>query len=628
MTPSEKNRGNAVEAGHLQRASIDDYATVEATCAGVPVYAFGYTYVYGQSPDLDPGVVLQRGNDRPWTKIKPKKSWEISNSKLGSTPAREPKTAANDDQPLLCVHLIDGDAGTVWCSRGQVQPTVEPVWIRIDLPVESRISAVTLVPHETGLGPSEDNTLAGMDGVRAGQAFPKSLTIRVSRDAWHWETVYENRNLASPLEMTPQVFRFEPRLVKQVWIVAEDVPRVLNLGHCMSIAQVEVRDESGADLALISRGAAVTVSSTHTGYGMDRFTQDMLWPIQYDLGYKWARVGYDMGVFLWSYVEREKGRLEVDPRADEAVSEAVQNGLNIIMCLDKGNWLYAPQPKKKDRTRDLMETYYDRPPEPIVDPAYLQGYLNYVRYMVRHFKDRIRYFEIMNEWCLSVEQYCELAKATIPVIREEYPEARVLAMSPGGFDRDFIISYLKQGLGPLIDVIPWHPFYQADPLDPAFDRYASDVREFKKVCESYGFRGEYMATEWTWSAPYPPTIEVWTDGNPRVVISEMMKAKYAAQLTIKHVGLDMVSLWNETFQTQIPQWSIGLLRNTFTADPLPPTQPEPVYYVQRTLSTALEDVSPIDLTVELGALAARCEVWAFVRGNGERLVAIWLKGRA
>jgi len=201
-------------------------------------------------------------------------------------------------------------------------------------------------------------------------------------------------------------------------------------------------------------------------------------------------------------------------------------------------------------------------------------------------------------------------------------------MSPGGFDRDFIISYLKQGLGPLIDVIPWHPFYQADPLDPAFDRYASDVREFKKVCESYGFRGEYMATEWTWSAPYPPTIEVWTDGNPRVVISEMMKAKYAAQLTIKHVGLDMVSLWNETFQTQGLQWSIGLLRNTFTADPLPPTQPEPVYYVQRTLSTALEDVSPIDLTVELGALAARCEVWAFVRGNGERLVAIWLKGRA
>ncbi len=65
-------------------------------------------------------------------------------------------------------------------------------------------------------------------------------------------------------------------------------------------------DGKGDNLALLSRGAGVTVSSTHTGYGMDRYSQDMLWPIQYDLGDKWSRVGYDMGVFLWAYVEREK----------------------------------------------------------------------------------------------------------------------------------------------------------------------------------------------------------------------------------------------------------------------------------------------------------------------------------
>ncbi|NLE46498.1 MAG: discoidin domain-containing protein, partial [Chloroflexi bacterium] len=624
MTLAERSLGNAAKAACTDRARIEDYATVEATCAGAPIYAFGYTYVYGQSPDLDPGVVLQRGNDRPWTKIRPKKSWEISNNKLGSTPAREPKTAANDQQPFLGVHLIDGDSKTVWCSRAQVQPTVEPVWIRIDLPVESRVNAVVLVPHPDGLGtPDEDNVL-GVDEQAIGQAFPRQLTIKVSRDAWHWETVYENLNLAPPVKMQPQIFNFDVRLAKQVWIIADDAPKVLSMGHCMSIAQVEVRDEARENLALISRGAAVTVSSTHTGGGMDRFTQDMLWPIQYDLGYKWTRVGYDWGVFVWRCVEQEKGHLQVDPRADEAISEAVRNGITVIMCLDKGNWLYDPRPENHGRARDPVGPW---PPEPTIDPAYLQGYLNYVRYMVRRFKDRVRYFEIWNEWHTApVEQYCELAKAAIPVIREEHPDARILAVSQGGFNRDFIISYLKQGLGPLIDVIPWHPFYQADPLDPAFDRYADDVREFKKVCESYGFRGEYMATEWTWSAPYPPTIYV--DNEPRIVISEMMKAKYAAQLTIKHVGLDMVSLWNETFQTQGLQWSIGLLRNTFTADPLPPTQPEPVYYVQRTLSTVLEDVSPIDLTVELGALAARCEVWAFVRGNGERLVAIWLKGRA
>ena len=52
---------------------IEDYATVEAHCAGAPVRAFGYTYVYAVSPDLLPGVVWQDGNNSPRVKIRPKK---------------------------------------------------------------------------------------------------------------------------------------------------------------------------------------------------------------------------------------------------------------------------------------------------------------------------------------------------------------------------------------------------------------------------------------------------------------------------------------------------------------------------------------------------------------------------
>src|SRR5437870_10514388 len=59
------------------RHEITDYATVRAYSQGEPVYAFGFTYVYGVSPDLQPSVRLQEGNKRPWRKIHPKKSWEI-----------------------------------------------------------------------------------------------------------------------------------------------------------------------------------------------------------------------------------------------------------------------------------------------------------------------------------------------------------------------------------------------------------------------------------------------------------------------------------------------------------------------------------------------------------------------
>jgi hypothetical protein len=234
----------------------------------------------------------------------------------------------------------------------------------------------------------------------------------------------------------------------------------------------------------------------------------------------------------------------------------------------------------------------------------------------------------MNEWWRPVEEYVRLAKATIPVIRKECPEARIMAASPGGFNRKFILGYLNLGLGPLIDVIPWHPWYQADPVQAEYITYAQDVRDFKKQCEGLGFKGEYMGTEWTWSAPYPPATGTYTHGDPNpFVITEMQKAKYALGLNIKHAGLDMVSLWNETFQEHMTHWSIGLTRNTFGADPIPPTQPEPVYYVLRTLCTVMDEFKPVEFAVQYSA-KEQLESWTFVRGGGEKLVAFWRQGRA
>ena len=149
-------------------------------------------------------------------------------------------------------------------------------------------------------------------------------------------------------------------------------------------------------------------------------TQEALWPTQYDVGFKWSRVGYDMSLFQWAYVEREKGKYHVDERADAAVTEAVRNGIQIVLCLDKGNWNYAPNPKAMDRTRDLMETYSNNPGPPrgwqtmLLDyPPQMEGYLNYVRFMVKHFKDRVRYFEVWNEWGpYTYEEAKRYARAT------------------------------------------------------------------------------------------------------------------------------------------------------------------------------------------------------------------------
>jgi hypothetical protein len=77
------------------------------------------------------------------------------------------------------------------------------------MPQKSEVAAVALVSSPRfGLGNShtvlystqkyEEGALTDWMGFHrwAGRALPNQLTIQVSRDAWHWETVYETR--ASP----------------------------------------------------------------------------------------------------------------------------------------------------------------------------------------------------------------------------------------------------------------------------------------------------------------------------------------------------------------------------------------------------------------------------------------------
>jgi hypothetical protein len=606
---------------------IEDYATIEAYSEDVPVYAFGFTYVYSVSPDLLPGTVLQTGNANPRTKIQPKKSWEIKENKMGSTPAGVPRSGINDHQPFRSIHLIDGDAETCWCSHGQQRPDVEEVWIRIDLPREESIESVTLIPHAKGQWDDEkDNTFFG-------QAFPKQLTIQLSRDAWHWETVYENRDFRPPREMVPQKFSFDARPAKQIWILGRGCPQILSLGCGFSIAEVEIKDAAGRNKALLSQGAAVTVSSTYFGdYSSDRFMQDMLWPTLYDIGCKWLRVGHGKEMFTWSYVERVKGVLDLDPRADQVITEAVQNGINVILILNKGRkWLFVKEPKVFDTSqKDWVFPDFWTPRNPNEDPESLGEFLKYARFMVRHFKDRVQYFEIWNEWDEGAEEYCKFFDPAVQVIREEYPGAKIVIGSPTPEETPGFIYGVLDRSGPVFDVVGWHPWYNPDPTQKEFLEYSEFLRNFKKGCQSRGFKGAYMATEWTWCAPYPPLVPTGAGDSAfsGIEVTEMQKAKYAARLTLTHLAADVYSFWCELFRQQSPQLSIGLFRNTFSASPLSPTQPEPIYYMMRTLSTVMDKAAPAEVNVQFSPGDPRLEWYTFRKPDGNFMLAVWLKGYA
>ena len=423
---------------------VEDYATMEGITNGVPVWSFSnLCYIYGVSPDLMPALAMQEGNKHALVKIKPKKSWEISYNLCGTESEMTRRSAYNDSQAMLPIHLIDGDPDTAWASFEMMAPNARPEWIRVDLPLEAEVASVALV--------SANNTHYG----NYGKALPKELEVKTSKDAWHWDTVYANKHLGTDQQVVE--IKFRPRRAKQIWIIGNNFPPLTAPGdfdksrYTFSVGEVEVRDSSGANLALVSRGGSVTVSSTSYVMLNDRFTQDALWnSLNYDLGNKWVRIGGDNGSFMWHYVEHEKGQLRIDPVADESVTDLKRHGVNVILNLDfKGNWIYEKPARKTNwleaRFREINDGYNDGMPAADANAEMYQGYLQYVEYMARHFKDRVSYFELGNEWnaWFGPEHYMKtFFEPAFKIVKQVAPNARIMLGSPAGFDADYILDCL------------------------------------------------------------------------------------------------------------------------------------------------------------------------------------------
>jgi len=413
---------------------------LRATCQGVPVYDYGYTHVLGESPDLTYEVGIQTGNAAPLCKMRPKKSWEITFNRLGGTPPRMPRTTANDYLPLEPIHLIDGNPETCWSSRSQAQPDVEPAWIRLDLPVEQVIRRVVLRKRPAGPPRVSDGTSVGpeRDALEVGMAVPGHLTVLLARDGQTWNTVFEGPSRDGPGD-AEFACEFADTSAKQIWIVGRELRRVENWQFAFSIAGVEVHDPGGRNVALATRGTGITVSSTQHSFGQTREEHHWLWPLATDLGLKWIRIGYHDDPVNWHWVEKEKGKLAVDPEADASVSYLVERGVDIVLALGFGNRLYT-QSDPARRLPQLAEWYYENPAPPTTAPA-LRAWLRFVRFMARKYRDRVKVFEVWNEWNapnywgapVNLEHYLALARATIPVLRHECPEARIMLGSFAGF---------------------------------------------------------------------------------------------------------------------------------------------------------------------------------------------------
>ncbi len=637
--------GALLAAGGPLRAS--EQPQVQANCNGVPIKRFGYCWVLGEAPDLLDDATLQVGNAAPRVKVHPKDSSQIKRNYLGVTTSRMPRSPENDYLPVEAIHLIDGNRRTCWMSRPQTGPDVQPVWIRLDLPMERTIDRVVL--RKRPAADEARSTLGWVpikDAVEVGRGVPATITIKLGRDGANWETVFDGPT-GDAADKYDLEFRFAARPAKQIWITAGRLPLVENILYAFSIAEVEAYGPGTKDLALATCGTGVTVSSTHHTPGQELAAHRWYWPLHYDAGFKWARVGYHDDPINWHWVEREKGVLKIDPATDAAVTELASHGVEIVMSLDFGNRLYSGPATRP--IPQLWEWNYDMPAPPTT-PEALAAWTRYVEFMARHFRGRVKTFEVWNEWNIScywgaqpnLEHYLAVARAAIPAIRKNAPEAKVMMGSWAGFphgiaswdaaqlaahEKESLVLQATRQLAREVDLIGWHPFYQTDPEQ--LKNYAADVRALKKWLEGAGFRGHSMVTEWNYSALYPPlgaadAARAWCGG---FKATEMEKAKYVSQVFARHTGLGLESFFCEMYFPQFGVLDLSLLRRSFDADPIPPLQPQAAYYVTRNLATMLDGLEPGDASFSIDRAPAGLEVFPLKSPDGPAL-AIWLGGRA
>jgi hypothetical protein len=292
---------------------------------------------------------------------------------------------------------------------------------------------------------------------------------------------------------------------------------------------------------------------------------------------------------------------EVPQQYDEFINDFNANGVAV-------NYLLHFWDKAGHRNGEVLATPRFKTEDQILD------FLDYVRFVVSHFKGRVQYYTIWTEpdacggsniKCIEPEDYINLLRRTIPVIHEEDPAAKI-ALGPVVlyFARDYLDTILNSDVLPSLDVIQWHGIYDVTPDSEFYGdyyyEYPTIMAEIKQTASGNGFAGEYWGTELELGAgPNPPgqpwePIETWR-----------MAYKYQARFFVIHVGMDIGVSW-----------------------PIEGTPLALAYRTKANLNTLMNGSQPAAIPVQVVSEAEIIASYGFSLPNGDRLFALWSDGVA
>lgn len=297
----------------------------------------------------------------------------------------------------------------------------------------------------------------------------------------------------------------------------------------------------------------------------------------------------------------DKPELFISPEFDSGISQLFSNKINIYYILNF--WDKANHPDSW-KVANRFETEED-----------IAHYLEYVRFIVNQFKGRVQYYVLWNEpdagfplQYIKPEDYVDLAKRTIPVIKEIDPQAKVVVGCTSGTvnpqSREYLFKILNSDVMQIADVVSWHPLYGNIPdsgqYPEFFAAYPSLLADIMDTARKNGFQGEFIAGEISYGGSQCGGCDVVDP-----TYTEVVWAKYTARGIILHFGNDVaVSLGGMSSQRLIQFNTIRNIANVFSG------------------------MRADEFTVEAQTESANYKIFTFAGSDGSRLVALWADGVA
>lgn len=267
----------------------------------------------------------------------------------------------------------------------------------------------------------------------------------------------------------------------------------------------------------------------------------------------------------WVDVERQKGKPVIPPFADSMVATCEEKGVEPLILLLYGN------------------RHYDNGSFPISEEAE-EGFIRYAETVVRHFKGRVKYYEMWNEWDMGLgqprgkdgkrpkgtpESYAKFVAALYPRLKAIDPDAIFLA---GGHAAqslrrsDWFDLALQEGLIENCDGLAMHT-------------YTSPMRSPEYWCQWVNMLNEKYSREYNDGKPVPFYItETGWYTKEQNELDYQVQAEYAARtLLLAKTMPNLHGMWYFCLNG-MPQFELS-----YKGTPLP------VFWVMRDLKPIVED---------------------------------------